>query len=538
MNISIKAAAAFYTSGGIKADSAQNPKLAAYRAELGESTYDLYVTSKYIPAGVSVRIPVQTDINDTVFMNGFQSSTESRERGITAKMSKVSAVTEYVHQKQSKKTGGDYDFVPYKNKPGVTHGFSYCYFRRGDKLRLFASLDESTGYTVFKYDAWNGVLKVSKDVTGVQKFDNYKAMSLFFCEGTEEEVFSAWFSRLPQSDNPPVDRLMGYSTKKLQAINEDIICERIDDMEDFPVKPNLFLIEGKYCEHGDWLRYSRRDFPIGMREIADIIREHGMLSGIALSPFTVDERSYVFKNHGEWILRMSDGRFCKTRDDRYVLNSANPEVRAYIREVLHTILFMWGYDLVKLNDLYAAGVVPTDGKSRGELMCDAMKFLRECCCGKMMFANDVPLMPAFGVADYCTVSCGAVSDNVPNVLYSKKFYRESASVKNASADIVFRRELDRRAFLSAPCEVSLYDKDFFLDGNLNSAEQNVLTTLAGLFTSVLITTDDVALYAPKQIRKFKKMCELKDATDVSIRRVPTGHVVGYRLDGKSYIIKF
>lgn len=538
MDINIKAAAAFYTSGGIKADSAQNPKLAVYRSELGENTYNLYITSKYVPAGVSVRIPVQTDINDTVFMNGFQSSTESRERGIAAKMSKMSAVGEYVHQKQSKKTGGDYDFVPYKNKPGVTHGFSYCYFRRGDKFRLFASLDESTGYTVFKYDAWNGMLKISKDVTGVEKFNDYNAMSLFFCEGTAEEVFSAWFGMLPQSENPPVERLIGYSTKKLQSINEDIICEKIDDMEDFPLKPNLFLIEGKYCEAGDWLKYSRRDFPIGMREIADIIREHGMLSGIAISPFTVDEKSYVFRNHGEWILRMSDGRFCRTRDDRYILNSSSSEVREYIREVLHTVLFMWGYDLVKLNDLYVAGVAPTNGKSRGELMCDAMKFLRECCCGKLMYACDVPLMPAFGVADYCTVSCGAVSDNVPNVLYSKKFYRESASVKNASADIVFRRELDKRAFFSAPCEVSLYDKDFFLDGNLNSAEQNVLMTLAGLFTSVLITTDDVALYTPRQMRKFRKMCDLCNASEVNIRRVPTGHVVGYRHEGKSYIIKF
>ncbi len=537
MDINIKAAAAFYTSDGINADSAQNPKLATYNAQLTENTYNLYVTSKYVPAGVSIRIPLQTNINDVVFMNGFQSATESRERHVSAKMSKVSAVTEYVHQKQSRKTGGDYDFVPYKNKPGITHGFSYCYFKHGDKVTLFASLDESTGYTVFKYDAFNGILKISKDITGVSKFDNYKAMSLFFCEGSEDEVFEKWFSMLPQSENAPVENLVGYSTKKLQTLNEDIICKKIDDMHAFPVKPNLFLIEGKYCEEGDWLRYNRRYFPIGMREISDLIRERGMLSGIAISPFTVDEKSTVFKNHGEWILRMEDGRFCKTNDDKYILNSANPEVRDYVREVLHTILFMWGFDLVKLDNLYTAGVLPTDGKSRGELTCDAMKFLRECCLGKLMYASDAPLMPAFGIADYCTISCDAVSDNIPN-MYSRKFYRESASVKNASADIVFRRSLNKKAFLNAPCEVSLYDKDFFLDGNLNNAEQNVLTTIAGLFSSVLVTTDDVTEYNQKQKRKFKKMCSLANATDVSVRRVATGHVVGYRHDGKSYIIKF
>ncbi len=538
MNINIKAAAAFYTSGGIKADSAQNPKLAQYNVEQTEDTYSLYITSKYVPAGVSVRIPMELEALDTVFMNGFQSATESREKSIVAKPGKVSVVTDYVYQKRSQKTGGDYDFVPYKNKPGITHGFSYCYFRTGDTIKLFASLDESTGYTVFKYDAWSGVLKISKDVTGVQNFNGYKAMSLFYAEGGEEEVFDKWFSFLAKSENAPAERLVGYSTKKLQKINEDVVCERIDSMAQFPVTPNLFLVEGKYCDEGDWLRYNRRNFPIGMREISDLIKEKGMLSGIAISPFTVDDKSNVFKDHGEWMLRMPDGRFCKTADDLYILNSAKPEVKEYIREVIHTVLYMWGFDLIKLNNLYAAGVLPTDGKSRGQLMCEAMAFLRECCGGKLMYACDVPLMPAFGMADYCAVSCGAISDNVPNVLYSKKFYRESASVKNASADIVFRRMLNGRAFLNVPCEVSLYDKDFFLDGNLNSAEQNVLTTLEGLFSSVLITTDDVLTYNQKQKRKFKKMCALSAATEIKVKRIPSGHFVGYRHAGKSYIIKF
>lgn len=538
MDIIIKAAAAYYTSGGIKADSAQNPKLAQYSVEATENTYNLYVTSKYAPAGVSVRIPLDVDMGDSVFMNGFQSATESRERSVVSKISKVSTVSEYVYQKRSQKTGGDYDFVPYKNKPGITHGFSYCYFRHEDKIKLFASLDESTGYTVFKYDAWSGVLKVSKDVTGVERFDNYKAMSLFYAEGSEEEVFNKWFGMLSRSENAPAEKLVGYSTKKLQNINEDIVCEKISNMAAFPVTPNIFLVEGKYCDEGDWLRYNRRNFPIGMREISDLIKEKGMLSGIAISPFTVDEKSDVLKDHGDWILRLEDGRFCKTGDDKYILNSAKAEVREYVREVIHTILYMWGFDLIKLNNLYAAGVLPTDGKSRGELMCDAMRFLRECCGGKLMYACDTPLMPAFGLADYCAVSCGAISDNVPNILYSQKFYRESASVKNASADIVFRRALNGRAFLNAPCEVSLYDKDFFLDGNLNSAEQNVITTLEGLFTSALITTDDIVKYNQKQKRKFKKMCALGNATDIKVSRVSSGYVVGYRNAGKSYIIKF
>lgn len=538
MKITVKAAAAFYTQDGIVADTAQSPKLASYDARLDGNTYNLYITSELAPAGVSVRIPVETDAGDTLFMNGFQSATESRERSIIARMSKVSAVSEYMHQKQSKKTGGDYDFVPYKNKPGITHGFSYCYFRSGDKIKLFASLDESTGYTVFKYDAANGMLKVSKDVTGVKSFDGYKAMSLFFAEGSEEEVFDAWFSMLDKGENAPAERLVGYSTKKLADIEQDSVCDMIDRMKLFPVKPNLFLVEGEYCVEGDWLKHNRDSFPNGMRAIADSIREGGMLAGIAIAPFTVSDKSEIFDEHGDWMLRLPDGRFCRTGEDKYILDVTKEEVREYIRDVLHTVLFMWGYDLVKLNDLYAAAVLPVDGKSRGQIMCEAMTFLRECCGGKLMYASDVPLMPAFRVADYCSVSCDAVSDKVPSVLYSRRFYRESASVKNASADIVFRRMLNGRAFLNAPCEISLYDKESFLDGNLNSAEQNSLSTLEGLFSSVLITTDDVSQYNQKQKRRFKKMCSLSGAADIKVRRVATGYTVDYKHADKSYIIKF
>ena len=170
-------------------------------------------------------------------------------------------------------------------------------------------------------------------------------------------------------------------------------------------------------------------------------------------------------------------------------------------------------------------------------MCDALHFLRECCGGKLMYTDHTPLMPAFGVADYCAISCDARSNNVPDA-YAKKFYRESASVRNASADIVFRRQLNRRAFLNAPCPVSLDEKESFFDGRLNSAEQNVLTNLEGLFTSVVIMSDSSAKYDQKQKRRFKKMCDLNGkASGIKVQKAEGGYLVSYKYQGKSYVVK-
>ncbi len=539
MELKIKAVGAYYTPEGVVAETSRSGNYAKYRTVEGDHTYELYITSEFAPAAVSVRIPVSLSKGETVFMNGFQSATESRERTVEEKMTGIDIVSQYARRLYAEMVGGDYSIVKYKNKNGVTHGFSYCYFRNGDKLRLFASLDESTGYTVFKYDAETATLKISKDIEGVQRFDDYKAISLFYAEGSEDEVFDSWFGALGRSENPPAPALVGYSTKKLDVINEDIVNHKLNAVKTcFPVKPNVFIIDGDYCRGGDWLCPDEKKFPVGLREISDEIKASDMMSGLCLSPFTVEEESEVFAKHKDWILATADGRFVKTKKKLFVLDLDKEEVREHIREALHTILYMWGFDLVKLDDLYVAGLTATCGKSRGERMCEAMRFLRECCGGKLMYVDHTPLMPAFGIADYCAISCDANSNKLP-ASYARRFCREGASVRNASADIVFRRGLDKRAFLNAPCPVSLDDKENFLDGKLNITEQNVLTNLEGLFTSVLIMTDSAASYDQKKKRRFKKMCALgKEAKDVKVRRATNGFLVSYRFDGKAYVVKF
>lgn len=534
MNIKIRVACAYLTHEGIVADSVSNPKFADYRVVADENAYSLYASSEFAPAGVTARIPLDANEIDAVFMNGFQSATDSREQYIKEK-NRRSAYAFYAFDEIF---GVGCPIKKYKNKPGITYGFSYCYFKSGDKIKLFASLDESCGYTVFRYDATRSELVVKKDIEGVECFEDYKALSLFYAEGEENEVFDAWFAKLPKSDNDPAPKLIGYSTKKLNFINDSVIDYKLSAVKGcFPVKPNVYIIDGDYCLAGDWMAPCEERFPSGLRPLSDMIREAGLMAGLCISPFTVSVDSFVYEEHKDWLLKTKNGRYIKANKDTFVLDSENEEVRSYVREVLHTILYMWGFDLVKLDDLYLAGIVPSGGKSRGEKMCGAMKFLRECCGGKLMYADDVPLMPAFRLADYCAISGASVANLLPEA-YTQRFYRESASVRNASANIVFRRALNKRAFMSAPCYISLDDKESFYDGKLNYAEQNVLTNLEGLFTSVAIVNDTGAAYEQKKKRRFKKMCELENAENVKVKRVSDGFFVTYKFKGKSFVVKF
>ena len=87
-----------------------------------------------------------------------------------------------------------------------------------------------------------------------------------------------------------------------------------------------------------------------------------------------------------------------------------PEVREYIRFVIETLVNEWGYKLLKLDFLYAACIVARKDKSRGQLMQEAMEFLRDCAGDAMILACGVPLASAFGIADYCRIGCDVSLD--------------------------------------------------------------------------------------------------------------------------------
>ena|GEM_PF-3606543 len=50
----------------------------------------------------------------------------------------------------------------------------------------------------------------------------------------------------------------------------------------------------------------------------------------------------------------------------YALIFYNPEVQEYIKNVFSVILNEWGYDMVKLDFLYAVCLLPRKNKTRGQ----------------------------------------------------------------------------------------------------------------------------------------------------------------------------
>ena len=473
--------------------------------------------------------------NEKFFVNGYQSWTTSGEmsaediyRGTTP----LAGVTKYT--KDMAITSGDYAFTRYEPRQGFFHSFTYTYLRRGGEFELFGSLSERNGYTVFYSDMEKHIFSVEKDVEGLTISEPYEMFDIVRFVGGYDEVFDKYFAAMGLPAKKRIDRLTGYTSwyNYFQKIDENIILRDLKGLSRARESVNIFQIDDGYEPFvGDWLDYNGKDFPNGMKTIADAVHREGYLAGIWLAPFNVQRgKSRILKEHPDWLIRNPDGKpqlGCVAWGGAYTLDIYNPEVREHLKKVFDTVLNDWGYDMVKLDFLYSQCRTPRDNKTRGTIMCEAMDFLRECVGDKLILGCGVPLGPAFGVADACRISCDV------DLSYGGKFYNsmsinnELPSAQNAINNSMFRRHLNGRAFLNDP------DVFFLRDHNLTFTweQKLLLAKINNLFGRVLFVSDDAGEYSEAELEVLKETFRESDAKILDVK------CVGARADG-NYEIKF
>ncbi len=479
---------------------------------------------------VQASLPWSMADDEKVFMNGYQTWTYCPELGKREKLRGLNHVPGFLLKKYGFDRYGDYHFVNYPNRRGMSHGFSYCYFRRGSRFRLVASLDERPGYTLFRYDSAKAVLTVTRDCAGVRHPGGpTDAFDLFFAEGTEDEVFDAWFSAMdchPRTAAP----LAGYSSwyNRYQDIRQQTILEDLEGCASLLRPGDLFQVDDGWEPWvGDWLAPDAEKFPGGMKRIADEIHSRGFLAGLWLAPFVCEAKSTLYREHPDWLFRV-DGQpwLCGGNwSGFYALDIDLPPVRDYLHRVFDRVLEQWGFDLVKLDFLYGAAPFGTETESRGGRMIRAMELLRQWCGDKLILGCGVPVMPAFGLVDYCRVSCD-VSLDWDDKWFMRLFHRERVSTKQAIGNTVFRRQLNGRAYGSDPDVFFLREENI----RLNEDQKSKLATVNALLGQVLLTSDDPSRYTREMRARYQALLHLQSASDIRVD-ADKGLSVSYTLDG-------
>ena len=491
-----------------------------------------------LPAGVveyaraTVRVPLGED--EKIFMNGYQTWTYCPEYTRAGYTKDIGPIPEAAIRHYGLRSYGDYFFVDYPQQPGTTHGESWCYFREGERFRLFASLDEEPGYTLFRFVSHEDSLTIERDCAGLAVSGEFHAFDLFYAAGGEDEVFDAWFAEMGVKPRT-AQRLAGYSSwyNRYEDISAASIRSDLLGCTEQLQPGDLFQIDdGWEGAVGDWLEPDFLKFPDGMKAAADEIHAKGFRAGLWLAPFVAEKESFLFRQHPDWFLQV-DGKPWYAGinwSGFYALDIDNPEVVTYLTRVFRRVFDEWGYDLVKLDFLYAAAPVGSEKESRAGRMLRAMKLLRKLCGDKLILGCGVPLMPAFGLVDYCRISCdvGLDWDDTPLMQLT---HRERVSTRQAIGNTIFRRELNGRAWLNDPDVFFLRSENL----KLTRREQEILWTVNGLFSGILLHSDDMANWSEEARALYPRIRRLAEAQDVRVH-ADHGLSVSYILDGERHSV--
>ena len=444
-----------------------------------------------------------------IYLNGYQTWTNSREFSLQESIPKLKKIAWPIMSFY-----GDYGF--YASESNKLQSFSYTYIRGETNIKLFGSISEKTGYTVFEYAKNEGTIKVIKDCSGLVIEAAYEAFDLFFIEGEENYSFDKYFEamKLPK---PKVPHCTGWTSwyNYYTKITEKIILENLNAFKSKNIPIEIFQIDDGYQETlGDWLHVNKK-FPSGMKFIASEIKKSGYKAGIWLAPFVCDKKSEIYKEHPSWILQKVgfnpgwNGFF-------YVLDFYNEEVRNYLKEVFHTVLNVWNYDMVKLDFLYAVALIPRKEKTRGQIMYEAMEFLREICGDKIILGCGVPLGSSFGLIDYCRIGSD-VSLSWEDKILSSLHYRERVSTINCIESSIGRRHLNNHAFLNDPDVFIIRSKN----NKLTQNQRYTLLLINLIFGGLVFTSDNINEYSEEEMKLYKSIFPIMEKTiiDVSFSEV-------------------
>ena len=332
-------------------------------------------------------------------------------------------------------------------------------------------------------------------------------------------------------------RLAGYSSwyNRYQNIDEASIREDLNGCKTLFRAGDLFQIDdGWERKVGDWLEPDPAKFPNGLRPLAEAAHENGFLAGLWLAPFVCEKESLLCKDHPDWLLQADGQPWCCgcNWSSFYALDIDHPEVQAYLRQVFDRVLQDWGFDLVKLDFLYGAAPFGNARESRAGRMQRAMALLRSWCGDKLILGCGVPVMPAFGIVDYCRVGCDVGLD-WDDVWYMRLFHRERVSTKQSIGNTIFRRQLNGRAYGSDP------DVFFLREENckLTAQQKQTLARVNALFSGILLTSDMPSRYTDEMRRQYNALRELTEHAENCTVDADDGLTIHYTLHGKQQAIK-
>lgn len=102
------------------------------------------------------------------------------------------------------------------------------------------------------------------------------------------------------------------------------------------------------------LEVNEKQFPLGMKKLADDIRSLGFRPGIWLAPYGTGNEDF-YNQHRDWFLHDADGNPIASWNGRYTLDPTHPDALKNLRRICDTAAHEWGYEFFKIDGMSGSG---------------------------------------------------------------------------------------------------------------------------------------------------------------------------------------
>ena len=329
--------------------------------EGNHTTVKLCASADITLAKAYVDYPCNVNFKDLYFLNGYQSWTDTKEFKLAEQLRDIKKSPHIISHMFAMDKYGDANFYHYSIRK--SHGYD-VFYSKGKYEMFIYNLNYKTAYLIVELIKDRSSIRLISDVQGLAVKKDQEVTIFDYCYYDNFLTgLNAFWETFPIRNTKKV---LGYTSwyNYYQNINADIILRDLDALDS---RFDVFQIDDGYETFvGDWLDVDKNKFPNGLEPIVKKIKEKGFKAGLWLAPFVAETKSKLFQEHQDWIRKdekghnvMAGGNWSKF----YLLDLENPEVIAYIKKCLKHYMDM-GFDLFKLDFLYAAGLTKYDGLSK------------------------------------------------------------------------------------------------------------------------------------------------------------------------------
>lgn len=368
--------------------------------------------------------------------------------------------------------------------------------------RLVIDLEEHGVSRFSAYSSGDGM-----EVDPGESVDSEELIILEGCDGYSmlQQFADAWGQRMNALSWPHVPTGWCSWYYYFHNITEADMLENIKYLgghrEEYKLE-YIQLDDGYASALGDWLDCNEK-FPNGLRFLADEIRKSGFKPAIWLAPFMVEERSRLFAEHPDWMVRDADGNIIWVTTWRgcpvAALDGTHPDAREYLRHVFSTLV-EWGFEYVKLDFMVYAccgtgGAYHDRKATRAQALRRGLTAIREAMKDKFILGCTTPLGQVIGLVNGERIG----TDITPYWQPDRKIYKEAPTVPNVCRNVINRCYMNGRLWVSDP------DTHIArIDNNQLTEDEVLLWTYALYLTGgMMLLSDRFETLAPERAKLSK-----------------------------------